>query len=473
LSTNRRLKIAEGAQSPEEERVINKNLTGALALAFCATSMAVADTKVAAKYTSDGQTTETTVYSKGDRLRYEYAEGLTLIRQCDQKRLVQIDDKSKTFLTLPAEQPDAAGAPQPALTDTGERKLMFGLAARHLKIAQTVEGKKTETDGWYADLKDSGSCAQPDAGSSHRGFPLAYTTTTYGENGKPSSTFAMSVTSVATAPLEAALFEVPAGYTNSAPQTAERKPAHKASGEIRIGVVALPNKPNLQNQSARPYEHLVAQLQDAKFDVVPLADGTPEAITQKAQEWQCDYILYNEPAAVDQPATAANKVGRFLHHAPGIGRVTGGDVTQARVDYRLVPLSGGSPISSSVTGKTGGQFNWKAAAMLASNVVPMAMAAKMVSGKGMMNPVMMKALLSSGNGAGAPMMGMDPMMSGMSMLLGGANVMPGAGMQNFVPGMPGMPGNAAPNPTAFDTAVAAAFDQEVTAIIAQLKPAAK
>jgi hypothetical protein len=91
----------------------------------------------------------------------------------------------------------------------------------------------------------------------------------------------------------------------------------------------------------------------------------------------------------------------------------------------------------------------------------------------MMNPVMMKALLSSGHGAGAPMMGMDPMMSGMSMLLGGS--MPGAGMQNFAPGMtgmPGMPGSAA-NPTAFDTAVAAAFDQEVTALISQLKPAAK
>ena len=453
--------------------MMNRNLASALALAFCFVSIVVADTKVAAKYTSDGQTTETTVYSKGERLRYEYAEGLTLIRQCDQKRLVQIDDKAKTFLNLPIEQPDAAGTPQPTITDTGEHKLMFGLTARHLKVAQTVEGKKTETDGWYADLKDSGSCPQPGAGASHRGFPLAYTTTTYGENGKPSSTFAMSVTSVATAPLEAALFEVPAGYASSAPQAADRKTAHKAPGEIRIGVVALRNKPNVQDQSSKPYEHLVAQLQEAKFDVVPLADGTPEAVTQKAQEWQCDYILYNEPATVEPPATAANKVGRFLHHAPGIGRVTGGDATEARVDYRLVPLSGGSPISSSVTGKTGGQFNWKAAAMLASNVMPMAMAAKMMTGNGMSNPVMMRALLSSGHGAGAPMMGMDPMMSGMSMLMSGANFTPGAqGFAPGMPGMPGMPGNAA-DPTAFDTAVAAAFNQEVTAISAQLKPAGK
>jgi hypothetical protein len=127
-----------------------------------------------------------------------------------------------------------------------------------------------------------------------------------------------------------------------------------------------------------------------------------------------------------------------------------------------------------VTGKTGGQFNWKAAAILASNVMPMTMAARMVTGGGMMNPIMMKALLSSGHGAGvSSMMGMDPMMGGMSMFMRGANFMPGAGMQNLAPGMPGMPGNAAQNPTALDTAVAAAFDQEVAAISAQLKPAAK
>src|SRR5579864_5451423 len=149
--------------------MINRNLTGALALTFCVTSLAVADTKVAAKYTSDGQTTETTVFAKGERLRYEYGEGLTLIRQCDQKRLVQIDDKAKTFLTLPAEQADAAGSAQPIVTDTGDRKLIFGLTARHLKIAQTADGKKTETEGWYTNLKDGGSCAEQDSASSHRG----------------------------------------------------------------------------------------------------------------------------------------------------------------------------------------------------------------------------------------------------------------------------------------------------------------
>jgi hypothetical protein len=68
------------------------------------------------------------------------------------------------------------------------------------------------------------------------------------------------------------------------------------------------------------------------------------------------------------------------------------------------------------------------------------------------------------------------MMGGMSMFMRGSNMMPGAGMQSLMPGMggmPGMTGNAAQNPTALDTAVAAAFDQEVTALSAQLKPAAR
>jgi len=406
-----------------------------------------ADTKIAAKYTSDGQVTETTVYAKGERLRYEYGDGLVLVRQCDQKRVIQIDAKSKTYLSLPAEQQGAS--PQAKITDTGERKQMFGYAARHLKSADAG----TETDGWYIELKDAAYCSQQDAGSANRGFPLAYTITTHGENGKSSSTFSMSVTSLATAPLDAALFDIPAGYTNSDPKAAKAAP--KNSGVVRIGVVALRGKSN----GAAPYQHLIAQLQDAKFDVVPLQDGSPDAITQKAKDWQCDFVLYNEVAGVESPSSG--KVGHFLRHAPGMSRVTGGEALEARVDYRLVPMNSGvSPVASSVVGKNGGQFNWKAAAMLASNAVPMVAAARMMGGGGMMNPSMMNALMS-GHGAGAPMAGMDPMMSGMSMFLHGATPEPGtaAGAQQ--------------NPTQADAAIAAAFDQEAQAIIAQLKPPAK
>src|SRR5258707_933944 len=54
------------------------------------------------------------------------------------------------------------------LTDTGERKQMFGLEARHIKTAivrqpgeNACESKTTrvETDGWYADLPAHSTCA--------------------------------------------------------------------------------------------------------------------------------------------------------------------------------------------------------------------------------------------------------------------------------------------------------------------------
>ncbi|MBZ5593612.1 MAG: DUF4412 domain-containing protein [Acidobacteriia bacterium] len=455
---------------------MNKSGVSALVILLGAASAALCDTKIATKYVSDGQTTETTAYAKGERLRYEYGEGLTLVRQCDQKRVIQIDDKAKTYMSLPA-QSDASGS-QATVTDTGERKNMFGYPARHLKTVETADGKKTETDGWYIDLKEAAACSQQDAGGAHRGFPLAYTMTTTGQDGKPASTFTMSVTSLTTAPLDAALFEVPAGYTDSSPKAGDRKSSTKTPGVIRIGVVAVRNQPGGQNPGTMPYQHLLAQLQEAKFDVVPLADGSPEAIAQKAQDWQCDYILYNETAAAEKPP-AGGKIGGFLHKAPGIGRVTGGETVEARVNYRLVPAGGGAPVlASSVTGKNGGSFNWKAAASLASNVVPMAMAAKMMTGGGMMNPAMMHAL-AGGQGAGAPMAGMDPMMGGMSMFLRGSNPTMGSAGASSMLGAAGAmstlggAGTASQNPGSAEVAMAAALDQEAKAVIAQLKPSAQ
>jgi len=98
--------------------------------------------------------------------------------------------------------------------------------------------------------------------------------------------------------------------------------------------------------------------------------------------------------------------------------------------------------------------------MLASNAMPMMMAARMMDCGGTLNPSIMNALMG-GHGAGAPMAGMDPMMSGMSMFLRGASPVPG-----MAPG-------ATQNPTQADAAIAAALDQDAQAIIAQLKPPAK
>jgi hypothetical protein len=415
------------------------------------------DTKITASYNENGQEVATTLYGDGQRLRYDYGKGLILLRQCDQKRLIQLDDTAKTYLSLPAEGP--ATPSEVKVTDTGERKQMFGYQARHLKAIQTANSGKdrTETDGWYADLKELGSCAGQDASAADRGYPLAYTITSYGENNKPSSKVTMTVTSVVNAPLSTALFEIPTGYADSA-ERSERSAQPKANGAARVCVVAMRGKPDSQTQANNAYGHLLAQLQEAKLDVVPLQDGPADTIHQKAAAWQCDYLLNSELAGVEKVQTG--KVGGLLHHAPGISRVTGGDTYEARINYSLLPVNGGAPLLASAgTGKAGGQFNWKAAASMASNLVPMAMAYKMMSGGGMLNASMLNAL-SSGRGYGSSMTGMDPMMGGMSMFLRAAN--------------PAMTAASGPQTSmSGDAAIASALEQETRAIIAKLKSSAK
>ncbi len=427
---------------------------------------AFADVKITTTYTSDGQNSEMTIYSNGKRLRYDYGKGLILIRQCDLNRIVQIDDKAKTYLSLPADQSNGASSSlagsastKVAVTDTNERKDVFGHSARHLKLSETTEGKheRTETDGWYIDAKDLASCYQQQLNSSAGGYPVSYVITTYGENGKVSSTVSMRVTALATAPLEPMLFEVPRGYTESAPENAASKVTPKSPSVIRIGAVAMQNKSTQQVPGNTAFNQLFGPLFAAQLDVVQLADGSTEAVQKKAREAQCDYILYNELASADRPASG--KVGGFLHKAPGIGHIAGGDALEARIDYRLVPANGGDPIlASTAIGKTGSSFDWKAAAMLASNVLPMTMAAKMLGGA--FNPAMMSSMLG-GQGTGAAMTSMDPMMGSLTMFLRATNAVPGAS------------GNPNQNAPGLDAALAAALDQEGKAIVAQLKPPSK
>ena len=130
---------------------------------------------------------------KGQRTRdvTQTPAGATVsLRQCDLKRTVTLNDQTQTYMVVNDPQDAAAaraaamvtGAPAPeekkeggrvevnsTITDTGERKQMFGLNARHLKIKVTQKSSDDactkvdqtfEVDGWYADLgKDVASCA--------------------------------------------------------------------------------------------------------------------------------------------------------------------------------------------------------------------------------------------------------------------------------------------------------------------------
>jgi hypothetical protein len=129
-------------------------------------------------------TTETSI--KGARERNVNGNTVT-IRQCDLNRTLTVNDQAQTYFVTNDPQDDAAaraaalvtGAAPVAsggqilvtttITDTGERKPMYGYTARHLKATVVEESSKNacsqvsqkyEIDGWYADVsKEQAGCA--------------------------------------------------------------------------------------------------------------------------------------------------------------------------------------------------------------------------------------------------------------------------------------------------------------------------
>lgn len=212
---------------------------------------------------------EAVLYIKGQRMRSEMAGdfGMTTILQCDLKRTLTINVKTKTYMITSTDGSntsaiggaDGGGAinpPAPAstpqrggvvnitqtITDTGERRQMFGFSARHIKtsLVKTAspdacdKDQKIQTDGWYIDFEYKFECPdqvqrykttpvrpQPagcqdevrmkTTGSAKLGFPVLVTTTIYEPDGSTTTT-TQEVLELSKEPLSAALFEVPEGY---------------------------------------------------------------------------------------------------------------------------------------------------------------------------------------------------------------------------------------------------------------------
>ena len=144
------------------------------------------DVAVHTKYMTGALVSENKTYLKGARQRFEFP-GITLIAQCDLQRSLQLHDATKRYLivptdaaapvaALPADAVPGSQSSKPqggvinqtvALTDTGERKQMFGLEARRIRTVVTrrpgpdacdTRSTTIETDGWYADLPEQASC---------------------------------------------------------------------------------------------------------------------------------------------------------------------------------------------------------------------------------------------------------------------------------------------------------------------------
>jgi len=301
------------------------------------------------------------------------------------------------------------------INDTGERKEMFGFTARHVKSTIAIESspdacnptkQRMETDGWYIDLTFGLDCdlgaaqmapRQPlpqggcrdrvvakQLGSGRKGYPLIETTTMFGPDGSAMFTSTKEVIDLSRDPLDAALFDVPAGYTETAntqelysapsmasimaqagasqaaqqqtsqPQsTINARPAaagSKAPGTMRVGVVAINNRSDRQVSLESLRQRLIGGITNSGVDAVALNGVSPAEIEAEAKAKQCDYILYKDLSTLKM--SAAKKLGGFLGRAAGVG---GADKTESRVDFKLFAVGESSPrMQSSANAKEEG-----------------------------------------------------------------------------------------------------------------------
>jgi hypothetical protein len=400
-------------------------------LVLGAAASAAADIKVKTKTTTSGMTMEGTTLIKGSRQRtsQNIGSGMSFdtILQCDLKRTIQINDRAKKYIITPMDGDASATAGDRAqdktsplvrtrrggvitytttATDTGERKTFFGFNARRLKTSMVIDATpeacnatkmRMETDGWYIDLEYGLNCpsdrpympptqagGRPECqdeirfknvGTVKLGYPVLMTMTMYGPDGRTMTTTTTEVVELSKATLDAALFDIPAGYTQakdyqelmgmgsigammeSARATVERRAETtnsaaptKRQGAIRVGVVTPNNKTDRRATTDALRATLISDISSANIEAVALVATAPSAIEAEAKEKGCDYILYTDIAELKK---SGSKVGGLL------GRATGVDIAkerfEARLDFRLFPIGSTSPqLTSSSAAKEEG-----------------------------------------------------------------------------------------------------------------------
>lgn len=384
-----------------------------------ATAPAANDLKITYRTTTSGQSTETTTMLKGARERSEMklGQGMDIINvtQCDLKRSLQISDSARKYVITPMETGNssaptgavASGTSEPSRrggvitytttsVDTGERKEMFGFQARHIKRTIVMESSpdacmpmkmRMETDGWYIDFSfglncevgrqqmmggapAGGGCRDSirfnQQGAARTGYALAETTTSYGPDGSVSFTSTKEVVDLSREPLDAALFDVPAGYLETknaqelytmpsmdamTSQAATGRPSveddqnnasvasdTKGPGVIRVGVVQINNRTDRAISANSLRDRLISNLEGDGINAIALHAISPGAAIIEAKAKQCDFILYTDITALK--ISAAKKLGGVFGRAAG---VSGIDKTEAKVEFQLFVVSDNSP----------------------------------------------------------------------------------------------------------------------------------
>ena len=201
------------------------------------------------------------------------------------------------------------------------------------------------------------------------GFPMTYTTTTEGADGKPVVVMQMEVTEFEVTNLDAALFEIPEGLTVAsntrdlakavsdaneaqlASRAASSNAAPKKPGVTRVGVPELANKTE-QNVDTRALgTPLIAELAEQKMEGVPLAAAPQAEMHAYAKDLGCDFLLVSQ--ITELKASKPGRIGRMIKASAG--ESTAKDVTEAKLTLQLVPVGGAKPrFSTSTSGNDGG-----------------------------------------------------------------------------------------------------------------------
>jgi hypothetical protein len=359
------------------------------------------------------------------------------------------------------------------LTDTGETKEFFGRQARRVKTVTVGESSETacqkvksriEVDAWYLDVPPSmAGCTpklevkpQPAAaseactdrletktiGDAKLGFPVTSTTvSTTGEAAEATSTTVkVEVDKMEITRLDAALFDVPEGYTEVAsyselvPSMASggsladallgsvkngtRSVRPKDAGTVRIGVPEPANKSQRDLSGRQLQDELVSNFSKAPYEAVPIFGSTPEELQKDAQAKECDHVLV---ATVTEAKTShPSKAGGMLKMVSGDGPPN--DTHEIKLDYKLFDVNAPDKVEASNSTKTssGGGFGLKSAMHLAM------FAGQMYMGFGMNRLMMgqMGGALGASALMGGGMTGMvNPTMGAMNMVMSGASQM--------------------------------------------------
>jgi hypothetical protein len=273
------------------------------------------------------------------------------LRQCDLKRTVTLNEQAQTYFVANDPQDEAAlkaaalvtGATAAdsggyitetsTVTDTGERKQLYGYPARHLKTTVQMESSANacstvkesfEIDGWYADVaKEQAGCQHfsppvPQAegchdrivsrrrGSAKPGYPLMENITMHNADSSTTNV-TVNVSEISKQSLEPELFDVPANYkpVNS---IAELTATPQAQPQAAANSIAPPQQAqNTKNPAAQ--NAMLQQAAMAQMSQMGFAPGGPNGGAGRAGGGQPGGSPAATPQALGPKAPGKVRVG--------------------------------------------------------------------------------------------------------------------------------------------------------------------